>query len=55
MVGARITSHSSKVRALVARDFARAFEECDVILAPTTPTASFPLGSMSEDPLTMYL
>jgi aspartyl-tRNA(Asn)/glutamyl-tRNA(Gln) amidotransferase subunit A len=26
-----------------------------VILAPTTPTASFPLGSMNEDPLTMYL
>jgi aspartyl-tRNA(Asn)/glutamyl-tRNA(Gln) amidotransferase subunit A len=48
-------TQAQKVRALVARDFARAFEECDVILAPTTPTASFPLGSMNEDPLTMYL
>jgi aspartyl-tRNA(Asn)/glutamyl-tRNA(Gln) amidotransferase subunit A len=44
-----------KVRALVARDFERALAECDVILAPTTPTASFPLGSMTDDPLTMYL
>ncbi|GIX19622.1 MAG: glutamyl-tRNA(Gln) amidotransferase subunit A [Erythrobacter sp.] len=48
-------TQAQKVRALVARDFARAFEECDAILAPTTPTASFPLGSMNEDPLTMYL
>jgi aspartyl-tRNA(Asn)/glutamyl-tRNA(Gln) amidotransferase subunit A len=46
---------AQKVRALVARDFARAFEVCDVILAPTTPTASFPLGAMNADPLTMYL
>jgi aspartyl-tRNA(Asn)/glutamyl-tRNA(Gln) amidotransferase subunit A len=48
-------TQAQKVRALVARDFALAFEQCDVILAPTTPTASFPLGSMNADPLTMYL
>ncbi len=48
-------TQAQKVRALVARDFERAFEQCDVILAPTTPTASFPLGSLNEDPLTMYL
>lgn len=48
-------TQAQKVRALVAQDFARAFEQCDVILAPTTPTASFPLGSLNEDPLTMYL
>ncbi len=48
-------TQAQKVRALVARDFERAFQECDVILAPTTPTASFPLGSMNDDPLTMYL
>ncbi|SHN51413.1 Asp-tRNA(Asn)/Glu-tRNA(Gln) amidotransferase subunit GatA [Erythrobacter sanguineus] len=48
-------TQAQKVRALVARDFERAFEQCDVILAPTTPTASFPLGSMNADPLTMYL
>ena len=42
-------------RTLICRDFEAAFGVCDVILAPTTPTASFPLGSMNEDPLTMYL
>ncbi|TCD06234.1 Asp-tRNA(Asn)/Glu-tRNA(Gln) amidotransferase subunit GatA [Erythrobacteraceae bacterium CFH 75059] len=48
-------TQAQKVRTLVARDFRNAWAECDVILAPTTPTASFPLGSLSEDPLTMYL
>ena len=48
-------TQAQKIRALVAQDFAKAFEECDVILAPTTPTASFPLGSLNDDPLTMYL
>ncbi|MEE4204855.1 MAG: Asp-tRNA(Asn)/Glu-tRNA(Gln) amidotransferase subunit GatA [Erythrobacter sp.] len=48
-------NQAQKVRALVARDFERAFEDVDLILAPTTPTASFPLGSMNADPLTMYL
>ncbi|QZD86465.1 Asp-tRNA(Asn)/Glu-tRNA(Gln) amidotransferase subunit GatA [Qipengyuania psychrotolerans] len=48
-------TQAQKIRALVAQDFDKAFGECDVILAPTTPTASFPLGSLNEDPLTMYL
>ena len=48
-------NQAQKVRALVARDFEQAWAECDLILAPTTPTASFPLGSLNEDPLTMYL
>ncbi|KWV90352.1 Asp-tRNA(Asn)/Glu-tRNA(Gln) amidotransferase subunit GatA [Erythrobacter sp. YT30] len=48
-------TQAQKVRALVARDFDRAWEDCDLILAPTTPTASFPLGSLNDDPLTMYL
>jgi len=48
-------NQAQKVRALVARDFERAFGEVDLILAPTTPTASFPLGSLNDDPLTMYL
>lgn len=48
-------TQAQKVRALVARDFEEAFKACDVILAPTTPTASFPLGSLNADPLTMYL
>ena len=48
-------TQAQKVRALIARDFERAFELCDVILAPTTPTASFALGEKSGDPLEMYL
>ncbi|MEL6238176.1 MAG: Asp-tRNA(Asn)/Glu-tRNA(Gln) amidotransferase subunit GatA [Pseudomonadota bacterium] len=48
-------NQAQKVRALVARDFKQAWDKCDLILAPTTPTASFPLGSLNEDPLTMYL
>ncbi|MEM6476194.1 MAG: Asp-tRNA(Asn)/Glu-tRNA(Gln) amidotransferase subunit GatA [Pseudomonadota bacterium] len=48
-------TQAQKVRTLVARDFDQAFAECDLILAPTTPTASFPLGSLDADPLTMYL
>jgi aspartyl-tRNA(Asn)/glutamyl-tRNA(Gln) amidotransferase subunit A len=48
-------NQAQKVRALIARDFAQAFERCDVILAPTTPTASFALGEKVDDPLAMYL
>ncbi|APG62799.1 aspartyl/glutamyl-tRNA amidotransferase subunit A [Sphingorhabdus lutea] len=48
-------TQAQKVRTLIARDFAEAFTQCDVILAPTTPTAAFPLGENSEDPLAMYL
>ncbi|MBU2032966.1 MAG: Asp-tRNA(Asn)/Glu-tRNA(Gln) amidotransferase subunit GatA, partial [Alphaproteobacteria bacterium] len=48
-------TQAQKVRTLVARDFEQAFAQCDLILAPTTPTASFPLGENSEDPLAMYL
>jgi len=48
-------NQAQKVRTLVARDFDLAWESCDLILAPTTPTASFPLGSLDDDPLTMYL
>ncbi len=48
-------TQAQKVRTLVAQDFERAWGSCDLILAPTTPTASFPLGSLNDDPLTMYL
>ena len=48
-------TQASKVRALIARDFEKAWGECDVILAPTTPTASFALGDKVDDPLAMYL
>ena len=48
-------NQAQRVRALIARDFERVFEVCDVILAPTTPTASFALGEKLDDPLAMYL
>jgi aspartyl-tRNA(Asn)/glutamyl-tRNA(Gln) amidotransferase subunit A len=48
-------TQAQKIRTLVAQDFANAFGQCDAILAPTTPTASFPLNSLNKDPLTMYL
>ena len=48
-------NQAQRVRTLIARDFDQAFEQCDVILAPTTPTASFPLGDKVDDPLAMYL
>ena len=48
-------TQAQKVRTLIARDFEEAFKACDVILAPTTPTASFALGEKSGDPLEMYL
>jgi aspartyl-tRNA(Asn)/glutamyl-tRNA(Gln) amidotransferase subunit A len=48
-------TQAQKVRALISRDFADAFKLCDVILAPTTPTAAFALGEKSGDPLEMYL
>ncbi len=48
-------TQAMKVRTLIARDFAQAFTHCDVILAPTTPTAAFALGEKLDDPLAMYL
>ena len=46
---------AQKVRTLIRRDFQKAFETVDLIAAPTTPTAAFPLGAKTEDPLQMYL
>ena len=44
-----------RVRGLLARDFARAFEEVDLICGPTSPAPAFPLGERLDDPLSMYL
>ncbi|MDP6542749.1 MAG: Asp-tRNA(Asn)/Glu-tRNA(Gln) amidotransferase subunit GatA [Phycisphaerae bacterium] len=44
-----------KVRRLIKNDFDRAFEECDVLLCPTSPTTAFGIGEKTDDPLTMYL
>ena len=48
-------TQAQKVRTLIARDFEDAFQKCDVILAPTAPSAAFGLGEKSADPLAMYL
>jgi aspartyl-tRNA(Asn)/glutamyl-tRNA(Gln) amidotransferase subunit A len=45
---------AQRVRALIKRDFARAFDKCDVILTPTAPSAAFGIGE-TTDPLAMYL
>jgi aspartyl-tRNA(Asn)/glutamyl-tRNA(Gln) amidotransferase subunit A len=46
---------AQKVRTLIRRDFMKAFEQCDAILTPTSPTAAFKAGERADDPLTMYL
>ncbi|MDT8317036.1 MAG: Asp-tRNA(Asn)/Glu-tRNA(Gln) amidotransferase subunit GatA [bacterium] len=46
---------AQKVRTLIARDFKEAFEKCDVIVTPTTPTTAFCIGEKNDDPLQMYL
>jgi aspartyl-tRNA(Asn)/glutamyl-tRNA(Gln) amidotransferase subunit A len=46
---------AQKVRTLIQRDFAAAFEEADVLVSPTAPTTAFPIGEKIDDPLAMYL
>lgn len=46
---------AQKLRRLIANDFTRAFERCDVILGPTSPTTAFDAGAKSDDPVAMYL
>ena len=46
---------AQKVRSLIARDFAEAFETVDVILTPTAPSDAFAIGENTDDPVTMYL
>jgi aspartyl-tRNA(Asn)/glutamyl-tRNA(Gln) amidotransferase subunit A len=46
---------AAKVRTLVTRDFERAFEHCDIIMSPVSPTPAFKLGEKTSDPLQMYL
>ena len=45
---------AQRVRSLIKQDFARAFEQCDLILTPTAPSAAFGIGE-TTDPLAMYL
>ena len=64
LVGTYVLSHgyydayyvqAQKVRRLIARDFAQAFERCDVIMGPTSPTTAFAIGAKVDDPVQMYL
>jgi len=45
---------AQKVRTLITRDFAQAFETCDVLISPTTPTVAFRIGERADDPMAMY-
>jgi len=64
LIGTYVLSHgyydayylkAQKVRRLIARDFADAYQRCDLILGPTSPSTAFPLGAKSDDPVQMYL
>ena len=64
LIGTYVLSHgyydayylkAQKVRRLIANDFAEAFQRCDVIMGPTSPTTAFPLEAKTEDPVQMYL
>ena len=64
LIGTYVLSHgyydayylkAQKLRRLIAQDFARAFEACDLILGPTSPSVAFNLGEKADDPVKMYL
>ncbi|MDH4093151.1 MAG: Asp-tRNA(Asn)/Glu-tRNA(Gln) amidotransferase subunit GatA, partial [Betaproteobacteria bacterium] len=64
LVGTYVLSHgyydayylkAQKVRRLIARDFAAAFAQCDLIMGPTTPSTAFAIGAKTDDPVQMYL
>ncbi|KKR92867.1 MAG: Glutamyl-tRNA(Gln) amidotransferase subunit A [Candidatus Daviesbacteria bacterium GW2011_GWA1_41_61] len=46
---------AAKVRTLIKQDFAKAFQKCDVIVGPVSPTTAWNLGEKVNDPLKMYL
>ncbi|KAA0232850.1 MAG: Glutamyl-tRNA(Gln) amidotransferase subunit A [Acidimicrobiales bacterium] len=46
---------AQKVRTLIIRDFATAYESYDLLLSPTSPTTAFALAEKTDDPLTMYM
>jgi aspartyl-tRNA(Asn)/glutamyl-tRNA(Gln) amidotransferase subunit A len=64
LIGTYVLSHgyydayylkAQKIRRLIAADFAAAFNECDVIMGPTTPSVAFKFGEKAADPVQMYL
>jgi aspartyl-tRNA(Asn)/glutamyl-tRNA(Gln) amidotransferase subunit A len=46
---------AQKVRTLISRDFAAAYQQADVLVSPTSPFVAFPLGERVDDPMAMYL
>ncbi|HTG47310.1 MAG TPA: Asp-tRNA(Asn)/Glu-tRNA(Gln) amidotransferase subunit GatA [Actinomycetota bacterium] len=46
---------AQKVRTLIIRDYAAAFEGFDVLVSPTSPTTAFAIGAKADDPMAMYL
>ncbi|HWK52526.1 MAG TPA: Asp-tRNA(Asn)/Glu-tRNA(Gln) amidotransferase subunit GatA [Steroidobacter sp.] len=46
---------AQKIRRLITDDFARAFQQVDVLMGPTSPTPAFDIGAKVDDPITMYL
>jgi aspartyl-tRNA(Asn)/glutamyl-tRNA(Gln) amidotransferase subunit A len=46
---------AQKLRRLIADDFTKAFDKCDVIAGPTSPTTAFKIGAKKDDPVAMYL
>lgn len=46
---------AQKIRRLILNDFTNAYEQCDVLLTPATPSAAFAMGENEDDPIKMYL
>ncbi len=46
---------ASQVRTLIVEDYKKAFNECDVIVSPVTPTPAWKIGEKDSDPLSVYL
>jgi aspartyl-tRNA(Asn)/glutamyl-tRNA(Gln) amidotransferase subunit A len=46
---------AGQVRTLIRQDFDKAFDQCDLIVTPVSPTTAFKIGERTQDPLTMYL
>ncbi|HNY47688.1 MAG TPA: amidase family protein, partial [Casimicrobium sp.] len=64
LIGTYVLSHgyydayylqAGKLRRLIAEDFKRAYEVCDVVMGPTAPETAFQFGAKTDDPVTMYL
>ena len=64
MLGTYVLSHgyydayylkAQKVRALIAKDYAEAFQRVDAIVAPVSPFPAFKIGEKVDDPVAMYL